>query len=83
MRHVLTMAIGVSEDLRVQSYTLQAKGGMQLLLCSDGLHTVASEQDMKRILESTQPLNEKCRALIEAARAQGGPDNITAILLKT
>jgi len=32
------MAIGVSPELRVHSYTLQPKSGAQILLCSDGLH---------------------------------------------
>jgi len=83
MRHVLTMAIGVSEDLRVQSYALTPHSGMLLLLCSDGLHSVASESDVARILASSQALEQKCASLIEAARAQGGPDNVTVILLKS
>ena len=40
MRHVLTMAIGVSEQLRVLTYVVKPTPGMQVLLCSDGLHGV-------------------------------------------
>src|SRR5580698_3181718 len=83
MRHVLTMAIGVSEQLRVHSYMLKPAPGMQVLLCSDGLHGVASEEKVADILGSEQPLEAKCGGLIEAARAQGGPDNITAIILQS
>jgi len=83
MRHVLTMAIGVSEQLRVHTYTLKPASGMQVLLCSDGLHGVASEADVTEILASEKPLEAKCERLIEVARARGGPDNITAIILQS
>jgi protein phosphatase len=83
MRHVLTMAIGVSEQLRVHTYELHPKPGEQLLLCSDGLHGVAPEDEMATILSSQASLEAKCDQLIAAARAHGGPDNITAVVLQT
>jgi serine/threonine protein phosphatase PrpC len=82
MRHVLTMAIGVSDQLRVHTYLLHPSAGALILLCSDGLHGVARESDLLDILSSNGSLEEKCNQLIAAARAQGGPDNITAVLLK-
>lgn len=82
MRHVLTMAIGVSDQLRVHTYTLKPTSGAQVLLCSDGLHGVAGEDTLKDTLASSEPLDAKCQSLIAAARAQGGPDNITAVILK-
>jgi serine/threonine protein phosphatase PrpC len=83
MRHVLTMAIGASvRALRVQTYLLQPAPGAQVLLSSDGLHGVAREKDVASALGSTKPLEAKCRQLIAAARAQGGPDNITVVLLE-
>jgi serine/threonine protein phosphatase PrpC len=81
MRHVLTMAIGVSDQLRVHTYQLHPAAGSQLLLCSDGLHGVAPEDEMAQILNSKDPLESKCEQLIASARAHGGPDNITAVLL--
>lgn len=83
MRHVLTMAVGVSDQLRVHSYQLQPSPGVQLLLCTDGLHGVASQQQIEKALASDASLEAKCRQLIASARAQGGPDNITAVLLQT
>jgi protein phosphatase len=82
MRHVLTMAIGVSENLRTHTYMVKPAPGTEILLCSDGLHGVAAEEEILAALEADQPLASKCQKLIEAARAQGGPDNITAVLLK-
>ena len=82
MRHVLTMAVGVSDQLRVHSYQLQPSPGVQLLLCTDGLHGVTSDQEIEKTLASQDSLEAKCRQLIASARAQGGPDNITAVLLQ-
>ncbi len=82
MRHVLTMAIGVSDQLRVHTYELHPSPGTQILLCSDGLHGVAPEDEVANILHSKDSLEAKCDQLIAAARAHGGPDNVTAVLLR-
>lgn len=82
MRHVLTMAIGVSSQLRVHTYTIKATSGLQLLLCSDGLHGVVGEDAIYETLAGNGDLEQKCRTLIESARQGGGPDNITAVLLR-
>jgi len=82
MRHVLTMAIGVSPELRVHSYALKPQAGAEVLLCSDGLHGVVNEDVIAEALSGDGTLESKCRKLIEAARAAGGPDNITTVLLR-
>jgi protein phosphatase len=82
MRHVLTMAIGVSENLRVHTYLIHPTPGAQVLICSDGLHGVAGEEAIAQTLASSDSLEDKCKRLIAAARERGGPDNITAVLLK-
>ena len=82
MRHVLTMAIGVSENLRVHTYAIPLKIGTQFLLCSDGLHGVVGEDMIADVLSGTETLEEKAKRLVSAARHAGGPDNITVVLLK-
>jgi serine/threonine protein phosphatase PrpC len=82
MRHVLTMAIGVSENLRTHSYVVPLQEGLQVLLCSDGLHGVISDQTIAGVLASDGELEVKAKKLIELARAAGGPDNITTVLLR-
>jgi protein phosphatase len=81
MRHVLTMAIGVGETIRVHSYAVPLHTGAQFLLCSDGLHGVLELQTITETLSTAEPLEQKCRSLVEAAKKAGGPDNITAVLL--
>lgn len=83
MRHVLTMAIGVGNPLRVNTRTIARTPGMQLMLCSDGLHgVVGSEAIVKVLADPAKDLQNKARTLIEAARNAGGPDNITVLILQ-
>ncbi len=85
LRHVLTMALGVAEAVDVRLYELASEAGAFLLLSSDGLHGLVSSEEIQRILgdnpEGANTLEEKCLHLINAARAAGGPDNITAVLI--
>jgi PPM family protein phosphatase len=83
MRHVLTMAIGVGNPLRVNKRTIAKPAGALLLLCSDGLHGVVAQAAIEQILgDGTMDLEHKAKHLIEAARNAGGPDNITVLILK-
>ncbi len=82
MRHVLTMAIGVSNELRVHTYSIKTTPGMLLLICSDGLHGVVDEDTIADSLSCNGDLKSKCDRLVQAARTAGGPDNITAVLIK-
>jgi protein phosphatase len=81
MRHVLTMAIGVGETVRVHSYAVPLHNGAQFLLCSDGLHGVIPLDLIRETLSGPDTLEGKCRSLVEAAKKAGGPDNITAVVL--
>jgi PPM family protein phosphatase len=82
MRHVLTMAIGVSDNLRVHTHKVHPSPGMLILMCSDGLHGVVSEEELRKALASQGTLESKSKELIAIARAHGGPDNITTVLLR-
>ena len=81
-RHILTMAIGSAEELRVYSRVVEVTAGDQLLLCSDGLHGVLSERALIDALGCGETLPEKCHQLIEAAKTAGGPDNVTVVLIQ-
>lgn len=83
MRHVLTMAIGVGNPLRVNTRSISGLPGMLLLLCSDGLHGVVGSDLISSVLsDQAQDLQTKAQTLIEAARNAGGPDNITVLILQ-
>ncbi len=82
MRHVLTMAIGACDGLRVQTHKVKVEPGCLYLVSSDGLHGVVDEEILARALAEERTLASHCHYLIEAARKAGGPDNITAVLLR-
>src|SRR5277367_1373643 len=73
MRHVLTMAIGVSPELRVHSYTVRPHPGELILISSDGLHGVVEQGAMAESLSGNGSLQAKCQRLIDAAKQAGGP----------
>ncbi|MBV8897952.1 MAG: serine/threonine-protein phosphatase [Acidobacteriaceae bacterium] len=82
MRHVLTMAVGSADDLRIQSHVVPMDAGDQVLLCSDGLHGVLNENLLRETLDSEKSLPEKCHYLVDAAKQNGGPDNVTVVLIQ-
>jgi len=82
MRHVLTMAVGSTDELRVFSRSVEMKLSDQILLCSDGLHGVLNEKTLGETLHSEKTLPEKCHYLVEAAKSAGGPDNVTVVLIQ-
>lgn len=85
MRHVLTMAIGASATLTINFYTLTLKSGGLVLICSDGLHGVLEPARLEELVRAGwrgTPLEQSCRTLVEAAKAAGGPDNVSAVLVR-
>ena len=55
--------------------------GDVLVLCTDGLNSVVSDEELGAILKQFQP-QESAYQLVERANEQGGPDNITAIVVQ-
>jgi protein phosphatase len=84
MRHVLTMAIGAGAPLTIKYYSVRMSPPSIMLICSDGLHGVVDAGHLEGILRGNgaETLHQKAGKLIEAAKAGGGPDNITVILLR-
>ena len=81
-RNVVTRAITGGDDPQPELATLEFSAGDRILLCSDGLSAVVSNDDIARILSADGTLDHTCARLIEAANDGGGPDNITVVLLQ-
>lgn len=82
-RHVLTKAIGLQDDLEFEIGEERFEPGDGVLLCSDGLTSVLSDEQIQQILVSHERDGEgACQALVDAANAGGGPDNVTVVLLR-
>lgn len=81
-RHVVTRALSGGDDPGVDVQELDVKTGDRILLCSDGLSGVVSQDQLAEIVGAETSLDEICRRLVEAANHAGGPDNITVAMLQ-
>lgn len=80
-RRLLMQFIGMSRDLSPQCQRHAIEPGDRLLLCSDGLTDPVDDAAVKTILIGEKNADHACRALIDAANADGGPDNITVAVI--
>jgi protein phosphatase len=80
LRHVITSAIGGSPGVEAEMIGFAVNDGDRLLLCTDGLHDPVDDQQIASILTQLGSPQDACRALIEAALDNGGPDNVTVIV---
>ena len=81
-RNVLYRALGQGEILEADIFTTQFPQPGYLLLCSDGLWGVVSDDDLAHIVNKAPNLASACHNLVVAANEAGGPDNISAILVQ-
>jgi protein phosphatase len=79
-KHVLTMAIGTHGILERRCCTPRCPRG-RLLLCTDGLHDLVSEDEIASLARSDD-LDAAARALVERANGLGGHDNVTVLLIE-
>ena len=81
-RNVLYRALGQGEPFSPDISTSPLPISGYLLLCTDGLWGVVPQGEMTRIINSASTLEIACQQLIDAANQAGGPDNISAILVR-
>jgi len=81
-RSVITRALGPEDAVEVDTRSYRARANDVYLLCSDGLTTMLSEEEIAAALRSHHKLRDAGEALIAAANAAGGRDNITVVLLR-
>jgi serine/threonine protein phosphatase PrpC len=79
-RNILTQAVGTSPWLDVKVTRVELRRGDRILVCSDGLYSMVRAPELKALLDQPGSLADRCQALVSAANANGGTDNITAIL---
>ncbi|MDB4444066.1 Stp1/IreP family PP2C-type Ser/Thr phosphatase [bacterium] len=83
-RHVITRAIGMDSELTVDVSKghRKIKAGQYVLLCSDGLYNVVSDEEILDTVNHVQVPDEICKTLLDTAIEEGGPDNITVLLAR-
>jgi serine/threonine protein phosphatase PrpC len=82
-RSVITRALGTDSDVEVDVFSLRGNDRDIFLLCSDGLTSMVSDEEIARLLLSArEDLDEAGTKLIAAANQAGGEDNITVVLFE-
>ena len=81
-RSIITRALGPEPEVEVDTWTYPVRPGDVLLLCSDGLTSMLSEDQVGAILSHAATLEQAGDELIAAANAAGGRDNITVVLFE-
>ncbi len=79
-KNIITSALGVDFNLRVDYNEIKLKNTDVVMLCSDGLSNMVSDPEMAEIITKNE-FYSTADLLIEKAIVHGGLDNITAILL--
>jgi protein phosphatase len=83
LRHVVTRAVAGQAGMPVDIVEVKIQPGDRLILCSDGIHGVLSDDEIRLIAgASSQMPDDACRAAIAAANARGGPDNATTVIVE-
>ncbi len=81
-RNVVTRALSGGEDPEVDVKAVELQPGDRLLLCSDGLSSVVTDERIEEILRAQPVPTEACQALVDEANGAGGPDNVTTLILQ-
>jgi PPM family protein phosphatase len=81
-RSIITRALGPEPDVEVDTWTYPARPGDVILLCSDGLTSMISEERVRAVLQAHDSLDAAADALIDEANEAGGRDNITVVLFR-
>jgi PPM family protein phosphatase len=81
-RSVITRALGTDDAVEIDTFSLRARDGDVVLLCSDGLNTMVPEATIATLLAADEPAATIARNLTRAALAGGGEDNVTAVVFR-
>ena len=81
-KNLITRAIGTCPNVNCDIFEIDFQPGGSLLLCTDGLSNMITDDELFHLTASDSSPEEICRALVELSLLRGAPDNVTAVLLK-
>jgi PPM family protein phosphatase len=80
LRHIITNAVGGHDlGVKVECHRLELEADDMLLLCSDGLTEMVSDDRIAAVLQAQRDPRKACERLVAEANENGGKDNITVI----
>jgi protein phosphatase len=79
--NVITRAVGVADNLELDSNMFAVQEGDVFLLCSDGLYNEVNEHEIKKLL-AVGDCQDSCDLLVDRALAKGARDNVTVVVVR-
>ena len=80
-KNIITRAVGVSEEVEVDFFTVELTPKDTILLCSDGLTNMLTDEEILMIMSGQRDIVEQAGKLVDAANEKGGKDNISVVLV--
>ena len=80
-KNIITRAVGVSEEVEVDFFTVELTKEDTILLCSDGLTNMLTDEEILMIMSGQRDIVEQAGKLVDAANEKGGKDNISVVLV--
>ena len=81
-KNIITRAIGAKADVDVDFYEHRLKRGDIILMCTDGLSNMVEDEELFHIVQGGRDIVEAGTALVDAAKENGGTDNIGVVLME-
>lgn len=81
-KNIITRAIGAKADVDVDFYEHRLKRGDIILMCTDGLSNMVEDEELFHIVQGSRDIVEAGEMLVEAAKENGGTDNIGVVLFE-
>ncbi|MBE5905404.1 MAG: Stp1/IreP family PP2C-type Ser/Thr phosphatase [Lachnospiraceae bacterium] len=81
-KNVITRAIGMMEELKVDVFEVPIAEEERILMCSDGLTNMIEDEQIRIIINSQRDVIERTEKLVETANQNGGKDNITVVVIE-
>ncbi|MBX9689976.1 MAG: Stp1/IreP family PP2C-type Ser/Thr phosphatase [Candidatus Obscuribacterales bacterium] len=80
-KHYITRCVGHKDRVELEHNPKNLKGGDWILLCTDGLTAVLSDEHIAEVLSSSESPEAACSTLVEMTLEGGAPDNVTVIVI--
>jgi protein phosphatase len=80
-RNIITRALGLRPEVDVDAYEAALEPGSAIVICSDGLHGLVSDEEIVAYVRRLRPA-EAVASLVQLANDRGGPDNISVVIAR-
>jgi protein phosphatase len=81
LRHLVTRAVSGHATINIDTWDVQSRPGDRVLLCSDGVHGLLTDEELSVIALKSASIDAICHELVDAAKSRGGTDNSTVVMI--